>query len=78
MSIYPLYLIFNKVNVYFSEINGNNYLTLVPASESREKIKNYEKLWSKIKDLIKSITKTQMNMMKNILKSNLIQITTYL
>ena len=24
MSIYPLYLIFNKVNVCFSEINGNN------------------------------------------------------
>ena len=51
---------------------------LVPASESREKIKNYEKLWSKIKDLIKSITKTQMNMMKNVSKSNLIEITTYL
>ena len=51
---------------------------LVPASESREKIKNNEKLWSKIKDLIKSITKTQMNMMKNVSKSNLIEITTYL
>ena len=24
MSLYPLYLIFNKVNVYFAEINGNN------------------------------------------------------
>ena len=28
----PLYLIFNKVNEYFEEINGNKYLTLVPTN----------------------------------------------
>ena len=38
----PLYLIFNKVNRYFEEINGNKYLTLVPTNESKEKIK---KIW---------------------------------
>ena len=27
-SVNSLYLIFNKVNGYFEEINGNNYLTL--------------------------------------------------
>ena len=35
----------------------NKYLTLVPNNESKEKIKEYEKLWSKIRDLIRSITK---------------------
>ena len=36
-----LYLIFNKMNGYFEEINGNNYLTLV----SEDKIKNHKELW---------------------------------
>ena len=30
---------------------------LVPANERKEKTKKYEELWSKIKDLIRSITK---------------------
>ena len=60
----PLYLIFGKVNGYFEEINGNEHLKLVPTNESKEKIKKYEELWIKIRDLIRSIT---------ILKSNLIQ-----
>ena len=34
----PLYLIINKVNGYFEEINENKYLTLVPTNESTEKI----------------------------------------
>ena len=33
-SVNPLYLIFNKVNGYFEEINGNKYSTLVPTNES--------------------------------------------
>ena len=56
-SINPLYLMFNKMNGYFEEINGNKYLTLVPTNESKEKIKKYEELWIKIKDLMRSITK---------------------
>ena len=39
------------------KINGNKYLTLVPTNESNEKIKKYEELWIKIRDLIKSVTK---------------------
>ena len=35
----PLYLIFNKVNGYFQEINGNEYLMLVPTNGSKGKIK---------------------------------------
>ena len=52
----PLNLIFNKVNRYFEEIYGNNYLTLVPTNESKQKIKKYKEMWSKIRDLIRSIT----------------------
>ena len=50
-------LIFNKVNGYLEYLNGNKYLTLVPIDESKEKIKKYEELWIKIRNLIRSITK---------------------
>ena len=56
-SVNPLYLIFEKVNGYFEDINGNKYLTLVPRNENKEKFKKYRELWSKIRDLISSITK---------------------
>ena len=65
-SVNLLYLIFHKVNGYFEEINENKYLTLVATDESKEKIKKHKKLWSKIRYLIRLITKTQMIMMKNI------------
>ena len=48
---------FSKVNGYFEEINKSKYLKLVPTNESKEKIKKFEKLWSKIRDLIRSIFK---------------------
>ena len=53
----PLYLMFNRINRYFEEINENNYLTLVSANESKEKIKKYEEPWIKIRDLFRSVTK---------------------
>ena len=56
-SVNPLYLIFSKVNRYFEEINKNKHLTLIPTNESKEIIKMYEELLSKIRDLIRSITK---------------------
>ena len=52
-----LHLIFRYVNGYFEEVNGNKYLTLAPTNESKEKLKKYEKLWVKIRDLIISKTK---------------------
>ena len=52
-----LCLIFDKVNGYFEEINGNKYLTLVPTNESKQIVKKDEELWSKIRDLIRSIVK---------------------
>ena len=53
----PLYLILGKINGYFGEINRNKYLTLVPTIENKEMLKKYEVLWSKITELIRSITK---------------------
>ena len=40
--VYPLYLIFRKVNGYFEKINENKYLTLVPTNDTKEKIKKYK------------------------------------
>ena len=54
------------------EINENKYLTLVPTNESKEKIRKYEGLRSKIKDLIRSITKNSNDYDENMRKSNLI------
>ena len=52
-----LYHIFSKVNGYFEEINKSKNLMLVPTNKNKEIIKKYEELWSKIRDLIRSITK---------------------
>ena len=60
-SVNPLYLIFGKVNGYFEVTNGNKYLTLVPTNRNIEIIKKYEGLWSKIRNLIRSITKNSDN-----------------
>ena len=54
-SVNSLHLIFKKVDGYFEEINGNRYLKLVPTKESKEKIKLYEEICSKIRDLINSV-----------------------
>ena len=55
-SVNPLYLIINKVNGHIEKINGKKYLILVPTNESKEKNKKHEELWSKLRDLISSIT----------------------
>ena len=60
-SVNPLYLIINKINGYFKEMNGNKYLALVSTDESKEIINRYEVLWSKIKDQIRTITNNSEN-----------------
>ena len=67
----PLYLIFNKVNGYFEETNESKYLMLVPLNESKEKIEKYKKLWIKIRDLIRSITKNSDDYDENYMKIKL-------
>ena len=52
-----LYLIFRNISRYFENINWNKYLTLVHTNESKEKIKKYEEIWIKIRDLMTSVTK---------------------
>ena len=59
-----MYLIFRNVNRKLMEVNGNRYLTLVLTNKSKEKIKKYEKMWIKTRDLIGS--KTLMIMMKDV------------
>ena len=39
-SVNPSYLIINRVNGCFEEINKSKYLTLVPTNKSKEKLKN--------------------------------------
>ena len=77
-SVNPLYLIINKLNDYFEEINKNKYLKLVPTNESKGKIKKYEELRIKIRDLIRSITKISDDYDEKYVKSNLVQMTSYL
>ena len=67
-SVNPLCIIFNKVNGYFEDINESKYLTLVPTNERKDKIQRYEELWNKIRDLIRSITKTEVIMIKKYMK----------
>ena len=38
-------------------INGNKYLMLVPTNQREKKIKQYEELWTKIRNLIRLTTK---------------------
>ena len=52
-SVNCLYLIFKNVKEYFEEVNKSKYLTLVRTNESKEMIKKYEELWSKIIYLIR-------------------------
>ena len=44
-------------NRCFEKSNENNYLTLVPTNENKEKCIIYEELWSKIRNFIRSINK---------------------
>ena len=54
----PLHLTsLRYINGCFEKINWNKYLTLVHTNESKQKIKKYEELWIKIRDLMTSITK---------------------
>ena len=55
------YLIINKINECIKESNGNKCLTLVPNDENKGILKKYEKLWTKIRDLIRSITNNSDN-----------------
>ena len=67
-SVDPLYLIIDKVYRYIEENNENKYLTLVSTDKSKGTLKKYTELWDKIKDLIRSITKTPGNYSEKYMK----------
>ena len=66
----PLYLIINKINGFFDESNGNKRVTLVPADESKNTLKKYEELRSKIRYLVRSITNNSDNYDEKYMKIN--------
>ena len=49
----PVYLITIIINGYIEEINGSKYLTLVSTDESKDILKRYDKLWDKIRNIIR-------------------------
>ena len=51
-SVKSFYLIINKLIRYIEESNENKYLTLVPTNKSKDILKKYDELLSKIRDLI--------------------------
>ena len=46
---------------YIEGKKGNKYLSIVPTDESKDTIKKYEKLWHKIRDLIRSLITNNSN-----------------
>ena len=54
-SVKPLYLIINNKNGYIAESTVSKYLILVPTDESKDNLKKYEEIWSKTKDLTRSL-----------------------
>ena len=70
-----LYLIFNNVDVYIEENNGNKYLIFASTDKSKEVLENYTELWDEIKDQIEAISdvkpiKCEKDFMKIMLESN--------
>ena len=45
------------MNGCFKEINRNKDLTLVPNNGRKQKTKEHEEIWNKIRNLVRSITK---------------------
>ena len=60
------FIIKHTANGYIEENNGNKYLMLVPADESKSKLNEYEKYGEKSKVLSYQYLITQMIMNKNI------------
>ena len=54
-SVKPLYLIINKISGCIEKSNWNKYFTLVPNYERKDTVKNYEELWNKVRNSIRSI-----------------------
>ena len=50
-----LYLIFNKLDVYFQKYGENNYFIFALTDRNKEALENYTELWNEIKKEIETI-----------------------
>ena len=66
-------LIIDKVDGYIEESNGNRYVTLVSTDRNKVTLKNIENYGIKLKILLGQWLILRVIIMKNISKSNLIQ-----
>ena len=71
-TVNPLYLVFNEINGYIEESNGNKYLTPVSTDESKDILKKYEELWSKLRDIIILKTNDSKNYDENSVEINIL------
>ena len=51
----PLYVIFNNVDGYDEESNGDKYLIVTSTDNNKEVLKKYVELWDKVKNQIETI-----------------------
>ena len=55
VNTYPLYLVFNNVDVYFSCVGREKYLVFALTDKNKEMLKDYKELWDKVKEEIRTI-----------------------
>ena len=67
-----------KINQYIEQSNGNKYLTLVAAAKIKNKWPNMKNYGIKSKALLDIEAILKITMIRNMLKSNLIQMSIYL
>ena len=53
--IYPTHIVFNNVDIYFEFVNEEKYLAFALIDKNLDILKNYKKLWDKIKMDIKKL-----------------------
>ena len=76
-SVKLLFLVINKITACIEESNGNKYLPLVPNDEIKDTLKKFEELWSKSRDLVRSISNSLDDYEKEHIEVNSIQMTIY-
>ena len=72
-SVKLLFFVINKITAFIEESNGNKYLPLVPNDEIKDALKKFEELWSKSRDLIRSISNSSDDYEKEHIEVNSIQ-----
>ena len=76
-SVKLLFFVINKITAFIEESNGNKYLPLVPNDEIKDALKKFEELWSKSRDLIRSISNSSDGYEKEHIEVNSIQMRIY-